>query len=162
MWLLLIWSFLATHTGPVSRLVRPLVPRYGFKNPVAKKERSPRKLVPGRPCSWRWFSHLYHHCTRIFAPFWRRTKWDIRWRRTPSRSRSLSVWKTVQSSEKQVTRGHNIVTNGWAGAANPHPNLMPHLTPFPTQTHKKTITLVLSLFNLCGRTDEPMDGQSLL
>ena len=38
--------------------------------------------------------------------------------------------KTIQRT-KQVTRGHNIVTDGWAGAANPHP----HPTSFPTRTH---------------------------
>ena len=37
--------------------------------------------------------------------------------------------------EEQVTRGHNIVADGWAGAANPHPHPTPHPTPFPTQTH---------------------------
>ena len=26
---------------------------------------------------------------------------------------------------KQVTRGHNIVTDGWAGAPNPNPHLKP-------------------------------------
>ena len=27
---------------------------------------------------------------------------------------------------KQVTRGHNFVADGWAGASNPHPHVMPH------------------------------------
>ena len=36
---------------------------------------------------------------------------------------------------KQVTRGHKIVADGWAGAANPHPHPMPHPTSLPTQTH---------------------------
>ena len=34
-----------------------------------------------------------------------------------------------------VTRGQNIVADGWAWASNPHPHLTPHPTPFPTQTH---------------------------
>ena len=39
---------------------------------------------------------------------------------------------------KQVMRGHNTVVDWWAGAANPHPHSMPHLTPFPTQTYTKS------------------------
>ena len=36
----------------------------------------------------------------------------------------------------QVTRGHNIVADGWAGASNPHP----HLNPQPNrQTYTKSI-----------------------
>ena len=27
---------------------------------------------------------------------------------------------------KQVTQGHNIVADGWAGASNPHPHPNPH------------------------------------
>ena len=35
---------------------------------------------------------------------------------------------------QQVTRGHNIVADGWAGASNPHP----HPTPTPhLNLHKK-------------------------
>ena len=29
---------------------------------------------------------------------------------------------------EQVTRGHNIIADGWAGASNPHPHLGPHST----------------------------------
>ena len=36
----------------------------------------------------------------------------------------------VGGSVKQVTRDHNTVTDGWAGAANPHLYPMPHPTPF--------------------------------
>ena len=43
---------------------------------------------------------------------------------------------------KQVTWGHNIVADGWAGAANPHL----HPTPFPAQT-KSFKTLVFPLFH---------------
>ena len=28
----------------------------------------------------------------------------------------------LKEKEKQVTRGHNIVADGWAGASNPHPH----------------------------------------
>ena len=41
----------------------------------------------------------------------------------------------AKKQKEQVTRGHNIVADGWAGAANPHPHPRPHPTPFPTQTH---------------------------
>ena len=36
--------------------------------------------------------------------------------------------------KKPVTRGHNIVGDGWAQAANPHPHPTTHPTPLPTQT----------------------------
>ena len=50
---------------------------------------------------------------------------------------------------KQVTRGHNIVANGWAGASNPHPHPNPH-------TQNISETLVFPLFDLIitnGQTD---------
>ena len=34
---------------------------------------------------------------------------------------AAKTWRETQS--KEVTRGHNIVADGWAGAANPHPQL---------------------------------------
>ena len=57
--------------------------------------------------------------------------------------------------KKQVKRGHNIVADGWAGAANSHPHQMPHPTPLPTQTHTKKAPamLVFSLFDSCSLTD---------
>ena len=66
---------------------------------------------------------------------------------------TLLLWKTrtFPSSLKQVTRGHNIVADGWAGAANPHPHPTPHPTPLPTQTHtqKASKTLIFTLFDSC-------------
>jgi len=68
---------------------------------------------------------------------------------------------------EQVTRGHNIVADGWAGASNPQP----YPNPYPTLklTQKVSKTLVFPLFNSIitdgptdGRTDGPTDGQSLL
>ena len=59
--------------------------------------------------------------------------------------------------EKQVTRGHNIVADGLAGAANPHP----HPTPFPTQTHtQKASKRSFFHFLTCahGLTDLQTDG----
>ena len=72
---------------------------------------------------------------------------------------------------KQVTWGDNIVADGWAGAANPHPHLTQH--PFQHRhTHKKLLKRSFSHFSTRaygqtdrrtdGRTDEPTDGQSLL
>ena len=63
---------------------------------------------------------------------------------------------------KQVTRGHDIVVDGWAGAPYPHPYPMPL-----SHTQKKTSkTLIFALFDSCPwidrRTNGPMDGQSLL
>ena len=59
---------------------------------------------------------------------------------------------------EQVTRGHNIVADGWAGVSNPHPT-------FPTCTEPFK-TLVFPFFDSCsrtnGQTDRPTDRQSLL
>ena len=58
-----------------------------------------------------------------------------------------------------MTRGHNIVADGWAGAANAHPHPMPHPTPFPThtQTRKASKTLIFPLFDSCPRADQRTD-----
>ena len=58
-----------------------------------------------------------------------------------------------------MTRGHNIVADGWAGAANSHPHPMLHPTPLPTQTHtlKASKTLVFPLFDSLTRTDRRID-----
>ena len=63
--------------------------------------------------------------------------------------------------KEQVTRGHNIVADGWAGASNPHPTQLPpqHSTKYSIQNaHFPTFRLVVT----DGRTDGPTDGQSLL
>ena len=39
-------------------------------------------------------------------------------------------------TKKQVTRGHNIVADGWAGVCNPQPH--PNHTPKPPPTHSPT------------------------
>ena len=59
-------------------------------------------------------------------------------------------------------RGHNIIADGLAGAANPHPNPTPHSTPLPTQTpsQKASKTLVFPLFHLGTRMEGWMDGHS--
>ena len=59
---------------------------------------------------------------------------------------------------KQVTRGHNIVADGWAGASNPLATPKP--TP-NTQTHTKSIKNArFPTFQLDdpGRTDRRTDG----
>ena len=63
---------------------------------------------------------------------------------------------------KQVTRGHNIVADGWAGVANPHPQPTPHPIPTPSQTpaQKASKTLVLPLLDSCSRTNGPTDKAS--
>ena len=64
----------------------------------------------------------------------------------------------MRERKEQVTRGHNIVADGWAGAANPHP----HPTPLPTQTHtqKASKTLIFPLFDSFSRTDRPTDRRT--
>ena len=64
-----------------------------------------------------------------------------------------------------MTWGHDIVEDGWAGAASPHPHPTPLLTQ--TQTQKASITLVFPLIVSCswtddGRTAGRTDGRSLL
>ena len=58
-----------------------------------------------------------------------------------------------------MTQGHNIVVDGWAGAANPNPHPTPHPTPLPTRTHtqKDSKMLVFPLFVSCSPTDGPTD-----
>ena len=57
---------------------------------------------------------------------------------------------------KEVTRGHNIVADGWAGASNTHPHPKPH------SIHKLTIkeskTLIVLIFN--GPMDQGTNRQS--
>ena len=56
---------------------------------------------------------------------------------------------------KQVTQGHNIVADKWAGASNPHT----HPIPSP----KRILNARFPTFQLDdpGRTDRHMDGRSL-
>ena len=67
-----------------------------------------------------------------------------------------------QEQEEQVTRGHNIIANGLAGAANPHPHPRPHPTPFPIRTHtrKASKMLFFPLFDSCSRMDGPTDQRT--
>ena len=66
---------------------------------------------------------------------------------------------------KQVTRGHNIVADGWAGACNPHPH------PRPPHSHSNTQIIttaaskmrVFALFNSIitdGRTNGRTNGRT--
>ena len=61
-----------------------------------------------------------------------------------------------------MTRGHDVVADGWAGATNPHPHPTPHPTPLPTQTHtqKASKTLIFPFSTSAhgqtdGLTDQP-------
>ena len=62
--------------------------------------------------------------------------------------------------EEQVTRGHNIVADGWAGAANPYPHPTPHPTPFSIQSHTFNHKKLLkrSCLQTDGQTDRKTDG----
>ena len=57
------------------------------------------------------------------------------------------------NERKQVTRGHNIIADGWAGTCNSHPHPRPH--------HTQTITTAALKMQL-GQLDQhrPMDGQT--
>ena len=64
--------------------------------------------------------------------------------------------------KEQVSRGHNIIADGWAGASNPHQNPIPH-PPTHKHTQKVSKTLVFPLFNSMTpdrRMDGPMDRQT--
>ena len=59
---------------------------------------------------------------------------------------------------QQVTRGHNIVADGWAGASNPHPHPMPpHQHTYPKK-HLKCSFFHFSTRAL--RTDRQADGRT--
>ena len=59
---------------------------------------------------------------------------------------------------QQVTRGHNIVADGWAGASNPHT----HPNPPPTLKHTQKVSkmLVSPLFNSMTASNGRMDKAS--
>ena len=73
----------------------------------------------------------------------------------------LKIGETIISAQKkQVTRGHNIVAEGWAGASNPHLHPMP-----PTNTHKKHLKRLFFHFSTCalltdGRTNRQTNGRT--
>ena len=46
--------------------------------------------------------------------------------------------------QKQVTWGHNIIAEGWVGAAKPHP----HPITLPTQAHTELIRIIIIWSNL--------------
>ena len=55
----------------------------------------------------------------------------------------------VQNSNYQMTQGHNIVANGWAGASNPlpHPNPTPnHSCHELTHPHNKNCGIINARF----------------
>ena len=68
--------------------------------------------------------------------------------------------KRIRNENKQVTRGHNIIADGWAGASNPHPH------PRPPHTHSHTHTIapaaskmrVFAFSTRSSRTDRRTDG----
>ena len=56
---------------------------------------------------------------------------------------------------EQVTLGHNIVADGWAGASNPHPH--PNPQPY-TQASTKKVSKTFHFFTQSPWTDAPTDG----
>ena len=69
---------------------------------------------------------------------------------------------------KQVTRGHNIVADGWAGASNPQPhaNLTHSCHPLThPYTHNNNCSIINTRFSRFklkrdGPTDGPMDRRT--
>ena len=63
-------------------------------------------------------------------------------KKVEKRTEGDSDW---ESKKKQVTRGHNIVADGWAGASN----LQPHPTPIPNTppTHSHSLNNNCSIIN---------------
>ena len=67
--------------------------------------------------------------------------------------------KNLAILEKQVTPGHNIVADGWAGASKPHPHPNPH-SPTHKHTQKVSKTLVFPLFDSITMTDGRTNGRT--
>ena len=76
----------------------------------------------------------FNYQVRTVIPFTKRTLLHQLLRDHTSTHR----YHLYQCYLEQVTRGHNIVADGWAGAANPHPHPTPHPTPLPTQTQTQS------------------------
>ena len=94
------------------------------------------------PRQWYKSGHFYHHNT------YRKT--------TTSFSDWPTDWRVRQSQVEfiqQVTRGHNIVADGWVGASNP-PDTLKHT--------KKNLNRSFSSFQLYNlrRTNGPTDGRT--
>ena len=73
--------------------------------------------------------------------------------------------KMPTKKKQQVTRGHNIVADGWAGAANPHAHLTPRPTQPPSQhrhIEKKVLKHSFSHFltRVYERTDQQTEGRT--
>ena len=61
-----------------------------------------------------------------------------------------------------MTRGHNIIADGWAGASNPQLHRMPPPPTYITKIAPKTLVFHFSTCALRtdGRTDGPTDKAS--
>ena len=71
-------------------------------------------------------------------------------------SRVTCPWlKMAFLFKKQVTRGHNIVADGWAGAYKPHPHPNPPPTLIHTQKESK-----YPVFNSITMTDRRTDPRT--
>ena len=109
----------------------------------------------------------WHLC---YFVLWLLRLWDWRWRSflilavtkaatdQKNGADTAAYWKRKQNwlklyVQKQVTRGHNIVADGWAGASNLHPY---PVTP-NKHTQKVSKTLVIPLFHSMT-SDRHTDG----
>ena len=70
----------------------------------------------------------------------------------PTATRLDDNW---QAWRQQVTRGHNIVADGWAGAYYPYP----HPNPPPTLKLTQKVSKML-IFNSITMTDQRTNGQT--
>ena len=79
-------------------------------------------------------------------------------------SHLLVVHVSWHQNEKQGTRGHNTVADGWAGACNSHPDPRPSHIHSHRQSQLQHKNARFRTFQLHhhGPTDQQTDGQSLL
>ena len=74
----------------------------------------------------------------------------------------LLTFRSSLEQIEQVTRGHNIVADGWAGASNPNQHPMPpHQHTYPKQNIQIACFCTFQLVRY-RQTDRRTDGQSLL
>ena len=67
-------------------------------------------------------------------------------------------WRVLAFKMKRVTRGHNIVADGWARASNPHPHPNPAHTLKHTQKVFKNAHFSTFWLLIHGQTDRLKDG----
>jgi len=96
-----------------------------------------------------------------------RKKWNChRIQEENQAEREIEI-ESEKKEKEQVTRGHNIVADGWAGASNPQPHPNPTLNspPTHTQTQCNNCSIMNARFSHFqlerdGRTDGRTDKAS--